>query len=345
MSLISFKEFINEKTFDYSDFSKNKYSSKFLEKIKNNIPLKLGAQGEKGNVVIVYDDVVKALENDEIDIKNAVFTSTKGDKYTFRHFFKGDFSGAGTKAGKSENQERALVDTINNYVNKYGYVKIKNIPGKVIGSYKKEGMNDFNHEPYIDIYIQSDVNGRTKLYGVSCKGLTAPSLAGGGLIGLNSIDPKLVQDAFKALENYITKKMKLEDGSAIDAKDIPDFHYKVPKNRLKNIIVGNVAMGGPIDYMYIGPKNNTMGDFNTETHELKFKNGNFISSDDYTRSKEMYIRFRKRDLDVLHGEKIKIDFKHKSTSGFPVIYTSSKKRTHLRIVITDKPSRNSIALN
>ena len=38
-----------------------------------------------------------------------------------------------------------------------------------------------------------------------------------------------------------------------DGDQIPDMYGRVSDNLKEFIVVGNASMGGPIDYMYIGP--------------------------------------------------------------------------------------------
>ena len=115
---------------------------------------------------------------------------------------------------------------------------------------------------------------------------------GGGLAGLNVVVPHLPPMVY----NAIVKHLKSEghgQGTVIDNKDLPDLYIPVPKEDTRAILEGNEKMGGPIEYMYIGPM-----DVRSTKKGNKLKlNGNFYSIDDYMQKiPQFYFRVRKRDL-------------------------------------------------
>jgi len=104
---------------------------------------------------------------------------------------------AGTSA---ERQENALVKMINDAVKKNG-VAIKVKAGKVtvnnvVKAEKFGGRQVSGSEPYIDVNLVLK-NGKT--VGLSMKGESAPSLAGGGLKGINLAVPGLADRFMKAV--------------------------------------------------------------------------------------------------------------------------------------------------
>lgn len=95
----------------------------------------------------------------------------------------------------AERQERGLVDAINSGFGKNDAkpftlvgangVRITN----VISAEKFEGRSSAGTEPYTDVIIST----KTKKINVSNKGESAPSIAGGGLAGLELAVPGLTK--------------------------------------------------------------------------------------------------------------------------------------------------------
>ena len=95
------------------------------------------------------------------------------------------------------------------------------------------------------------------------------------------------------------------------------------------IVIGNKAMGGPIDYMYIGPMDVTE-QYDSKNNKLK-ASGSMYPADRYAQSKELYFRLRARREDQ------RSDPTAKDSSGTPKIYGKSPSRGDSagRIVVTD----------
>jgi len=314
---------------------------------------------------VVYDKNVNKNISDIIwkwlekrDASDYMMIELKGKNYVrLTSLFKDkEFGGgAGKSSGSgSERQESSLINFINNNVlNRH--CKISNNCAKdrkllgyqITGAEKKVGKNDYNDEPYIDVIIKTDKGE----IGISCKGPTTPSLAGGGLSGLNRIVPELIQDFYTQAQKYIesikieskTKggrkiiSEKLKDGDTIGAYLIPDMSYEIPEEYVENILRGNEAMGGPIDYMYQGPINVT-GKVDEEDGKFYLNpNGQFYSINEYKKKVgKFYLIIRKRDLD--QDNRIKLDFKETNREGFVKLFKSPKTgKTNSRIIIQDKP--------
>ena len=257
-------------------------------------------------------------------------------------FFKDkEFGGVASKSsgGGSERQELGLIDAINETVRKTDQSWVQGIGRSqyLKGASKREGLSSIGQEPYIDVYVEA---GRNK-YGISCKGESAPSLAGGGIAGLKVVAPDLIRKLYASIENYLKTK-GMTEGSIVDAGDIPDFFIEIPNNYVEKILVGNERMGGPIDYMYVG-KMDVVSSHDERTNELKL-NGDFYSIDEYMRKiGKFYFRIRKRDLPT--DNKIMISFKTKNKEGFPIVFKSPKSnKNHFRLVITDKISGKGTTL-
>ena len=89
----------------------------------------------------------------------------------------------------SERQETGVVDAINSYYSKFGKpisvtagsISLRN----VVSAEKYGGRSSAGTEPYTDVIIRT----KNKAYNISNKGTSAPSIAGGGLKGLELIIP------------------------------------------------------------------------------------------------------------------------------------------------------------
>lgn len=274
--------------------------------------------------------------------KSKVELGTKEQRFVLlTKFFKSkDFGGVAAKAGGAgtERQEEGIIIHIRDAVKESGPIKIDGIPVlKIKDAAKNEGLSSIGQEPYIDVNLITE---RGKKIGCSMKGTSAPSLAGGGLAGLNVVVPHLPPLVYKAIVKHL-KSQGHGQGEVIDNKNLPDLYIPVPAEDTRAILEGNTAMGGPIEYMYIGPM-----DVKSTKKGNKLKlNGNFYSIEDYmNKIPQFYFRVRKRDLDP--DNMVRIEYEQKNKEGFPRIYTSPRTgRNHLRIVIVDKVPATGKLLN
>ena len=234
-------------------------------------------------------------------------------------------------AGASaERQENKFVADVKAAVKKNG-VAIKVCAGKVTinnvtGAEKFTGRQISGSEPYIDVNL---VLKSGKKIGLSMKGESAPSLAGGGLKGINLAVPGLASRFMKAVFKHLNKKIEAGD-------KVPDVYGKIAAMHKEKIVVGNVAMGGPIDYMYIGKMDPTSR-YDERTNKLTFGNGSFFEAKEYARSHELYFRLRARREDQV------FDPDNKDAQSIPKIYSKSPSRgdSSGRIVVTDKVPSNA----
>jgi hypothetical protein len=234
---------------------------------------------------------------------------------------------AGTLA---ERQENALVKMINDAVKKNG-VDIKVKAGKVtvnnvVKAEKFGGRQVSGSEPYIDVNLVLK-NGKT--VGLSMKGESAPSLAGGGLKGINLAVPGLADRFMKAVFTHLMKKIQPGD-------KVPDVYGKISIPYKEKIVVGNKNMGGPIDYMYIGSMN-PASSYDKNKNCLEFRNGALFEAKEYARSHDLYFRLRARREDQV------FDPEAKDNKNVPKIYSKSPSRGDSagRIVVTDKVPTNA----
>jgi hypothetical protein len=243
-------------------------------------------------------------------------------------------------AGASaERQEEGVIKKINDAVKKNAKNPITLIAGKttipgVIGAEKYKGRQLGGSEPYTDVVIYHLVNGKKTPINCSLKGESAPSLAGGGLKGLELAVPGIAKKFMKAAFMQLKTKEKLNPGDKV-----PDVFGKISSKDKVKIVVGNAKMGGPIDYMYIGPMN-VIGNYDVKTNVLKL-NGNLTEATTYAKTHELFFRLRARREDQ------RFDPNAKDKDGTPKIYGVSPSRGDSagRIVVTDKVSSKGVTVN
>lgn len=225
----------------------------------------------------------------------------------------------------SERQENGLIKAINDAVkaNKNNPVTVifDNVTMSGIKKAEKYGGRQAGgSEPYTDVVLYK---GNSTL-NLSCKGESAPSLAGGGLKGLELAVPGIAKKFMTKAYEYLKTKKKLKVGDKV-----PDIYGKISKQDKMKIVIGNRAMGGPIDYMYIGPMDVTK-QYDSKNNKLKVS-GSMYPADQYAQSKELYFRLRARREDQ------RFDPTAKDGTGTPKIYgkSPSKGDSAGRIVVTD----------
>ena len=231
---------------------------------------------------------------------------------------------------QAERQETGLIDAINS-----GYGKAGGKPFTIVGAggdkitdciraEKFEGRSKAGTEPYTDVIIHRT---RNRKVNISMKGTSAPSIAGGGLSGLEEAAPGLTKKFLTAaFDKYQT--MGFMEGMS----NVPDMYGKVGSELKEQIVVGNSSMGGPIDYMYVGPMNVTSR-FNGNTLNV---NGKFTDAKKYAKSNDIFLRLRKRRADQPFTE-------DKDAKGMPLILGKSPSRGDKgrRIVTTNKTPGNA----
>lgn len=231
----------------------------------------------------------------------------------------------------SERQETGLVDAINSHhalVNKpftlrAGGIIIPN----VISARKVEGRLPNGNEPYPDVEITTSTR---RVYKVSMKGPSAPSMAGGGLDGLESTVPGFTGRFLEAaLQEYIRRGYSAGD-------QIPDMYGRVGNELKRTIVLGTPAIGGPISHMYIGP----MDVVGVRSGDSLNVNGNLHDAAQYANSHNLHLRLRKRRADQ------PFDPTSRDRRGYPIILGRSPTMgdTGRRIVIVDRPPANGIVV-
>jgi hypothetical protein len=234
-----------------------------------------------------------------------------------------------TEAGISaERQESSFVKAVKYAVKKNGgqSITVKSDDSyikNVVNAEKYSGRQSSGSEPYTDVQLFLK-NGT--FVNISMKGESAPSLAGGGLRGIEEIIPGIGYRFYAAAyKKHLKNKLKA-------GQKVPDTYGVLNDADKKLLVVGNLAMGGPIDYMYIGPMN-VQSKFNDGVLTV---NGKLTSAEKYADSHDLYFRLRGRREDQT------FDPTAKYPNGTPKIYSKSPSRGDSagRIVVTDKPASN-----
>jgi hypothetical protein len=245
--------------------------------------------------------------------------------------FAGKAAGSKTiSKSDSERQERGLVAFINEYTKKIPNLTIDGIGGYILGAIKQEGLSSLGQEPYIDVLIKTTKGD----VGISCKDQTAPSLAGGGLKGLITIDKQLIDTLHETTKKIYAKEGFVEGGE-YSTNDLQDLYIEIPESNIYKILAGTPAMGGPVDMMYIGPMDVTAS---LSGSKLKL-NGNFYDVREYSRKYTFYFRLRKRDV---INNKVTVDFSTLNASGYPnILAQKTGGKASARWVIQNSvPSNN-----
>ena len=249
----------------------------------------------------------------------------------------GGIAGKSSKSG-SERQELGLISAINTAakVGEYSVAPFKSNEF-LVSAEKREGLSSIGKEPYIDVYVKTN----KKTYGVSCKGKSAPSLAGGGVAGLEVIVPKLTKALYKTLEDHLKNTLKLKQDSVVDLDVIPDLYIPIPKEFIREILVGNEKMGGPIDLMYIGQMDVM---FTLKSKKINL-NGDFFNIEQYMKKvPNLFFRVRKRDIGK--SEQIRIEFNKKNRQGYPILLSLPNSTQNVsRIVISNNVPSNGLVIN
>jgi hypothetical protein len=226
----------------------------------------------------------------------------------------------------AERQENSFVAAVAQAVKFNGDkpITIKTKEDTILGVIKAEKYNGrqvSGSEPYTDVQLFTSKG----IINLSMKGPSAPSLAGGGLRGVEAIIPGLSARFFRAAyNNHIKRGLKTGD-------KVPDTFAKLNDQEKNLLVIGNKPMGGPIHYMYIGPMD-VVSSFKDGVLSV---NGKCIEAKKYAKSKDLFFRLRARRIDQT------FDAEASDKNGIPKIYSKSPSRGDSagRLVITDKPSK------
>lgn len=232
----------------------------------------------------------------------------------------------------SERQEQSFISIVNQHAkhtrNGITVSSEDRSVDNVIGAEKYSDRAASGSEPYTDIVLFTK-NGAIN---ISAKGPSAPSIAGGGLSGMEAIVPGLVGRFLETAEAwYIENGYKKGD-------IIPDIYGKLNNKDKKKIVIGTSEMGGPIDFMYIGPME-VSGMYDQKTRTLSIS-GALTSSVDFAKNHDIFLRLRKRRVDQPFAPGMK------DSDGMPLILGRSPSRGDMgrRIVATSSVPSSAVVV-
>lgn len=322
-------EIFNEAGLSRTELGKRENLQLFMDMIGKNAPFVKVGETEPSVVLKPSDELMMQLQKRDIPSK---YETVDGEVILLSRLQKTkEFGGTGgSKADTSERQEHGLV----NVINANAGAVIEQLGVTVKSARSQGGMNALGKEPYIDIFI-TDANGKD--HGISMKASSSMTIGGGGTAGVFSMFPKLIQRCYDKVEQYLID-MELEDGDVVPHGAIPNLFFRIPEKYIAPLMQGNKAMGGPIDWIYVGPSDVT-GEVVDGNLNL---NGNFYSVDDFVEKTagDVFFRVRKRDLD---GETTEIDFTDVDRKyKLPILMTNqSNGKRNWRLLMTNKGPSNT----
>lgn len=235
-----------------------------------------------------------------------------------------------------ERQEFAVNDAINeavaanagNPVNvQVGLVKA----GLYKSSNKNEGTSKLGHEKYADL-IWTPPSG--KWDGVSMKIGVAPSMFGGGYIGLYNLDKNYVKHISDKAFKAALHDDRFELGSSTKLVDI--FVQITSNDFKKKAFTGNADMGGPVKYIFVGPSSPK---YTLKGSTITFTDSHLYTSDTYFRAHpKFYIRIRRRNATDVFTDAIGPD-------GIPLIFTVPGGTKRARYVVTESAPATALILD
>ena len=323
-------EIFNEAGLSRNELDKRDNLQLFIDMISKNAPFTKVGETEPSVVLKPSDELIQQLQDRNIPTK---YETMNGEQILLSRLQKTtEFGGTGgSKADTSERQEHGLV----NFLNANAGVVIEEMGITVKSARSLGGMNSLGKEPYIDIYI-TDTNG--KEHGISMKASSSMTIGGGGTAGVYSMFPELITKSYDKVEQYLID-MGLEDQDVIPHGAIPNLFFRIQEKYVYELMKGNEAMGGPIDWIYVGPS-----DVSGEVVDGKLNlNGNFYTVEDFVKktggADQFFFRIRKRDLE---GEMTEIDFSDVDAKfKLPILMINqSNRKRNWRLLMTNKGPAN-----
>jgi hypothetical protein len=238
----------------------SKYGSRFINlSAANRVGNKEGLS--KAQFIGILQDVFGVENKENIVVKSpgqAPNPSSKFNAYIFPYGKEQAMLILASKGKEeSERQERSFIGAINSVTGDKKLVfNNKTLTG--IKSAEKVGrVSGYRAEPYSDIKL---VLSEKNIIRISAKGLSAFSLGGGGLTGidtLNNPDVNEFVESFyeKAAQEYkdqIDSDPELKNKDLQGESKIKDKYELIPQEIMADILRGAESMGGPVDYYFIG---------------------------------------------------------------------------------------------
>jgi hypothetical protein len=324
-------EFLSEAGLSVGDLRKRDNLQLFMDMISKGEPFVKAGESEPSVVLQSSDELMLKLQNNDIPY---IFDTNDGKQIRLVGLQKTvAFGSSGSKKDTSERQEHGLINVVK--ASKDATIEQMGITIKSARSY--EGMNSMGKEQYIDIFI-TDSEGKD--HGISMKGPSSISIGAGGTAGLVSMFPDLVKKVYNRIENYL-RNLELKDDDIIPTTSIPNLYINIPEEFVIELMRGNKAMGGPIDWIYQGSS-----DVEGKVVDGKLNlNGNFHTVEDYVgeEADKFYFRMRKRDV---AGEHTQIDYVTTGKFDLPILMKNEvDNRRNWRLVMTKGRPNKSILLD
>jgi|688.fasta_scaffold370141_2 hypothetical protein len=215
---------------------------------------------------------------------------------------KGDISiilAGGPKEENRERQEHGVINIINSIE---GVKTIRDQNGHtiegVLRAEKVASIPGYRYEPYSDIKLV--IQGTDDPFLISAKGLTSPTIAGGGLQGIMLLSNKVqdfvkqfYEDAYQHYKKIFDENPELTPETNLHkTKYFKDVNRKVPEDIVLEIVKGTPAVGGEVDAYYIGAMDvKPIVEGNTIT-----LNGNIKPVEEFAKN-ELFLHIKKRDGD------------------------------------------------
>lgn len=328
------------------DFLKRNNAEVLVGIVSNQGEMTLGkkADGEKVTVTSIrlgerLDDIKKEdVINYCLEVKGAPPELLVGEKWhAVTRFFKDsrfvpkarDKNAPDVRDKEfQQRQEKSLVDVINSWNQP---VQIENFQYKI--SYAKQAPEFGPHgkENLVDVVVWDE---RNFSYNVSCKMSKAADLGSGGIAGMQKSVPDLVQQIYYQVQMDLYG-LGFQEGFSYNILNIPTLLYSIPYTYAYSMFAGCDAVGGKIDYLYIGPDKVEMTDGSL--------NGQFWPVDAYAKKKPYYLRLRKRNV---FDNTVKINFTKLNSYGLPCIFTSGLGDfSAARFVVDDRVPPKAIVKN
>jgi len=326
-------EFLNEAGLSVGDLRKRDNLQLFMDMIGKGEPFVKVGDEEPSIVLKPSDELMMKLQNNDIPY---IFDTNDGKQIRLAGLFKTkSFGGAGNKKDTSERQEHGLV----NIINANAPCKIAQMDIVAKSARPFEGMNALGKEQYIDIMITDD---QGKDHGISMKASGSMTIGGGGTAGAMNMFPDLIKKVYARIEQYLVDDMELQDDDVVPHSAIPDLYFSIPEEHVTPLMRGNKAMGGPIEFIYVGASD-VVGEVIDGSLTL---NGNFSTVKGYINDtvglNNFYFRMRKRDAD---GEHTQIDLSSVGKYDLPILMKNeSNNRRNWRLLMTTSKPKNKTPL-
>jgi hypothetical protein len=184
---------------------------------------------------------------------------------------------------EKEKQEFAFLDAVLSGVEEHGKITLlaglRAIPD-IIGAEKVRERTSFGYENYTDIIIHQPNN---KLR-FQLKDNRPKTFGGGGDSGIEASLPGFGDMFIKKGFSYFVKQHKAKEGDTIPTK----FYMRLTPQQQLVLLRGTPAIGGPIDYVFVGPKELK---WKYHRNNLIFTSSAMLTVEEYSPLKTFFISY------------------------------------------------------